>query len=328
MFSELDNYWLIVGERDDIREELTHEIAKDHMIPVLFSLPALGLIIWFTLGNGFRPLKKISGQVEKQEYEKLSEIQAGDIPLEVEELVDAINSLFFRLNQSYQREQQFVSDAAHELRNPLAGVLVHTENILRQQTQNVSATELEESLSHIQESTKRLSHLVDQLLALSRADSEYFAADDSIVDLGVLAEEVCYTLDRSSDKSIVHDIESEQFLTNGNAELIEALIRNLVDNAVRHTPVDAKVYVECKKTDLGPQLIVDDSGAGIPKREREAVLRRFYRAKETDAAGSGLGLAIVSQIAALHLAEMTFTESPHGGLSVVVKFKKATHKGV
>jgi len=325
LFSEQDQYWLIVGESDEIRAELIHEIALDHSIPVLLTLPALGLLIWFTLSRGFSPLQKVAQQVQTKNYASLSSIKEADVPEEVYGLVDAINKLFDRLSSSYQLEQQFVSNAAHELRNPLASMLIHTENMMEEALNDGDKQSLINSLNHVKSSAQRLSHLVAQLLTLSRADTEIFKVDNQVVDLALISSEVCNDIAKPENTELLFDIDVGHYLVKGNINLIEAMLRNLVDNAVRYSPAGSTVKISCTQTSNSINLIIEDSGPGISEQNRQAAIERFTRLTEEDIQGSGLGMAIVSQIARLHDAQFELDDSILGGLLVRIRFPITHH---
>lgn len=236
-------------------------------------------------------------------------------------MLSAINKLFSRLNESYKREQRFVSDAAHELRNPLASVLIHTDNIIEDVNSGADKHELSEQLKHVSSSTQRLSRLVSQLLTLSRTESEHFVLDDATVDLGLLVGEVIEDFPIQLSEHRLHcDLAIGEFLIKGNQSLLEACLRNLIDNAFRYgnDKTDVSILAEVNADHIS--LIVDDDGPGIAEPERAKVTTRFYRTETQNAQGSGLGLAIVKQVIDLHNATLSLDASTKGGLQVRISF--------
>ena len=326
IFSSHDNYWLIVGESDEIRAELTHDIARDHMVPVLLCLPLLASLIWFTISQGLFPLRRIAQEVGRQDYERLGVIEGLKTPVEVKGLLNAINDLFARLNQSYQREQRFVSDAAHELRNPLAALMVHADNTKEDIEAGASKQELSSSIAGITTSISRLSRLVSQLLQLSRTDVEYLTDKSSVVDLGLLVEDICQQFAKPLEaKRQVLEFSGEPdiALIGGNESLLASLLRNLMDNASRYTPEGGHIQVKVERIGESAELLVADSGPGIDESEIEQVQERFYRVTGSGESGSGLGLSIVKQVVGVHGADLELSRSELGGLAIKVVFPLA-----
>jgi len=323
IYSEEDDYWLVVGERDDIRNELTHNIARDHIVPLLFSIPLSTLLIWIIISRAMGPLNQIAKDVENKEYDKLEKIENVKIPQEVKGLLAAINSLFNRLNLSYDREKRFVSDAAHELRNPLASLMIHADNAIADNQEGKDKDVLNESLINMKKGISRLSHLILQLLELSRTEASEHDHKTKPIDVGLLCEELVgqfQTVAAQKNVSLSCNMVVGAVTVAGNEELLASLVNNLIDNAVRYSSPGDEIKVNCQREKGVAEIVVEDSGPGVSDDNKERVLDRFYRISGSQETGSGLGLSIVKRVAELHSAELSLVDSALGGLKVSIIF--------
>jgi len=319
LYSEHYKIWLIVGERDDIRGELTHDIAFNHLLPVVFILPLLAWLIWLTINRAISPLQSVVEHVDKQNYEKLETVNKDNLPHEVNSLIQAINHLFQRLNQSYQREKRFTADVAHELRNPLAGLTIHNDNALAENQDSGLA----DILLNMRKGVMRLSHLVAQLLALSRADREVNRdefADIDLVNLCQQLEQQFTPLAERKEQSLIVESDNSKLIVTGIEVLLNSMMSNLIDNALRYSPEQSVIKVFCGQELEHTIIVVEDSGSGIPDSLKERARDRFYRIPGSKQMGSGLGLSIVQRIAEIHGADMHLLDSEYGGLKVKIIF--------
>jgi len=307
-----------VGEGSDIRERLRNLIAMRILIPMLIAFPVLGLLIWYGVGRAMRPLNNIAADVENRQLDQLSPIDARDVPDEAQSLVSALNTLFRRVQQAFENERRFTSDAAHELRTPLAALKTHAQVALRATT----SERRRESLQQMITGVDRATHMVQQLLTLARIDPRVGVVTEQQVDLNevvstVLAELAPEALAKNIDLSL-HMPDCNTLM--GDHAMLAILVRNLVDNAIKYTPDGGVVEVRVNNTAKGVVLSVADSGPGIPEGERVQVFERFYRRLGTAASGTGLGLSIVKRIAELHWGEISLEPSGQQGLQVNVCF--------
>lgn len=307
-----------VGERRAARDELGTTIAEHMLRPLLVALPLLGLLIWFGVGAGLRSLRALGGQVRERRPENLAPLDAAAAPTEVQPLVDGLNSLFARVRASLESERRFTSDAAHELRTPLAAIRAQAQ-VAR--TAGAGA-ERDRALDKVLEGCDRAAHMVEQLLTLARLEPEQQRAREPH-DLQALAAVAVAEL---APGALAKNIDLQ--LADGGPvpapcepALVAILMRNLIDNAVRYSPRHSVVRVVVAKRGAVAEFAVVDQGPGIPDAERGLVWERFYRILGSDEAGSGLGLSIVKRIADLHGATAAFGQGDDGrGLRVAVKF--------
>ncbi len=308
-----------VAETLGKRSRLATEIIKGVILPQFVILPVAVLLVWFALARGIAPLNELQRRIRRRDSSDLSPIDEREAPEEVSPLVRAINDLLGRLDQSIATQKHFLADAAHQLKTPLAGLRTQAELAQRE----IDAGErdpqaLKKSLQQIAFSSQRAAHMVNQLLAMARAEDQEHAAQKAPVNLTRLATEAVRDfVPRALEKRIDVGYEGPEpnapnhLMVHGHALLLRELIRNLVDNALQYTPAGGTVTVRVVEDPFGQVVVlqVEDSGPGIPASEREQVFRPFYRALGTEVEGSGLGLAIVREIAVQHGAEVALEDA-------------------
>jgi two-component system, OmpR family, sensor histidine kinase TctE len=322
--------WVPVGDADKAlslvqvaetlgkRSRLATEIIKGVIIPQFVILPVAVLLVWLALARGIRPLNELQQRIRRRRSEDLSPIDEREAPEEVAPLVAAINDLLARLDHSIGAQRHFLADAAHQLKTPLAGLRTQAELAQREiDAGQQDPRSLKRSLQQIAHSSQRAAHMVNQLLAMARAEDKESAQRKVEVRLSRLAREVVRDfVPRAMDKRIDLGYEGpDGDDTNtrllGQPLLIRELIRNLVDNALQYTPAGGEVTVRVTPDPFGQVVVlqVEDSGPGIAEAERELVFQPFYRALDTQTDGSGLGLAIVKEIASQHGIVVTISDS-------------------
>jgi len=316
--SSQDDLRIIVGERSDIRDEITEYIGGGLLLPLVLLLPLALWLLWQVVGMAMRPLQQVTDQVRQQALKDLKAIDVEGVPREISPLVAALNQMIEDLDAAYARERRFVSDASHEMRNPLASLLIHVENALEEN----QGRETLDSLQSMKISIQRLSHLVSQLLELSHFDNPQATRKFETVDLGQVCRRVVDTLRRQAEAAEVQ-IEfalAQDCRLPGAEALLDSLVTNLVDNAIKYSGPGSRIRISCQHDGADLVLAVDDSGVGLDAEQRDKVLGRFYRAGDTNSAGAGLGLSIVKSIAQIHDARLELNESELGGLGVTVRF--------
>jgi two-component system, OmpR family, sensor histidine kinase TctE len=312
-----------VAETLGKRSRLATEIIKGVILPQFVILPLAVLLVWLALARGIAPLNELQQRIRRRDSSDLSPIDERQAPEEVSPLVRAINDLLARLDQSMQAQKHFLADAAHQLKTPLAGLRTQAELAQRQiDAGQHDPQALKRPLQQIARSSQNAAHMVNQLLAMARAENQQHASQQQVIDLSVLAmETVRDFVPRALEKRIDLGFESpdpvaesrhrQGPLVLGHPLLLRELIRNLVDNALQYTPAGGTVTVRVLDDPFGQVVVlqVEDSGPGIPVAEREQVFQPFYRSLGTNVDGSGLGLAIVREIAQQHGAEVTLADA-------------------
>jgi len=308
-----------VAQPMSVRNELAATAAFRTLTPFLLLLPAMGLLVWFTVGRGMRPLEAMARAVKARTPTALQPLPDRGVPFEIQPLVAALNDLLRRLDRTLGAQRQFVADAAHELRTPLTALGLQIQLAERAAT----AEERAAAFVTVKEGLTRAAHLIDQLLTLARQEPDVTEPPGGNVDLNdlarqVIAEHMLLAASKSIDLGMGR---GEAVAVSGDRDGLHIMLRNLVDNAVRYTPEGGKIDVSVFAGPEGPVLEVTDSGPGIAPADRARVFDRFYRGAGQEIPGSGLGLAIVRNIAERHHARVILGEGPGArGLSAKVVF--------
>jgi two-component system sensor histidine kinase TctE len=306
------------------RRKLTSEILAVMLLPQLILIGTAGVLIWYGVGRGLGPLDRLRSQILQRSHRDLSPLQDARVPAEVAPLVNALNGLFERVNRAVAGQNRFIADAAHQLRTPLAGLKTQAELAMRED----DPASMRAALERVHAAVDRSVHLVNQLLALARADySREHPLPTTALDLSRVARETAAErVGDALDAKLDLGFESGEVALPimGNQELLRESIDNLIDNALRYTPPGGSVTVRVARDGEFGVLEVEDTGRGIAPAERERVLERFYRIEGTPSEGCGLGLAIVREIANLHGATVSIGEGMDGrGARVSIKFAVA-----
>ncbi len=313
-----------VGERVEARVSIAREMLAASLAPLLLAVPLLGLLTWLAVRQGMRPLDRIASAVAVRDAQSLDPLDTRGVPSELSALIERLNGLFSRVSESLEHERRFTADAAHELRTPLAAIRAQAQVALGAADEGERAAVLRKVVS----ACDRTARVVEQLLTLARLDASSAAAPGSVA-LRALAIEA---LAEAAPGALAHGVElscepGEDVHVPGHAGLLQILLRNLLDNAIRYTPAGGEVRVELTSARDGIVLSVADSGVGIPPGQRARVLERFYRIVGNRAEGSGLGLSIVARVAAVHGAVIDLGDGIGGkGTRVAVTFPRTPGK--
>ena len=305
-----------------LRSGQASAMALRILVPILATIPLYGLIIWLIVGEGLRPLSEIARAIRRRQPASLEPLPQAKLPEEVAPLVSELNALLERLREALARQKRFTADAAHELRSPLTALQVQLDMLARARTPD----DTRDALGALRAGMKRASRLVEQMLTMARLEPEAPLAQPSGVALDTLAAQVAGELEPLAEaRRIALRLERlESAALQGDAAALHALVRNLVDNAIRYTPAGGVVRLAAFTDGEHAMLQVEDTGPGIPPEERTRVFDRFYRLPGSSAEGSGLGLAIARQVAEAHGAEISLDDASGGqGLRVTVRFRRA-----
>ena len=266
-----DGRWVIVAERTDLRYVLAENVVLESIMPILLSIPLIGLFIWFIVSQGLKPLTTLSTQLKNKHVNDLSAIDASDARRELEQVIQSINSFMARLNQSVEREKRFSADAAHELRTPISALKVQLHNLSQEMDMD------NDSWRQLEGGVERMQHLVEQLLTLYRMTPDTFAENSQQVDLYQVCENVIaqqYTLVENKNQQL--ELLGDHCSITGEEFALETLVSNLLSNASKYTPEEGSIRVVVENKGDRMELMVEDSGEGIPAAERERIFERFY----------------------------------------------------
>jgi two-component system, OmpR family, sensor histidine kinase TctE len=294
---------VLAGETLVKRQALIREIILGMLLPeILLTLVSIS-VVWFGVRAGLKPLAELRQELAGRSQADLSPVRV-DVPEEIQPVVTEINELLQRLDHSLGSQRNFVSDAAHQLRTPIAALQAQAEAACRE-----SRPDSRQQLEGVLSAAYRLAHLVDQLLALARAEPS-LAQTQQEIGLPEIVRQAAETwLPQAIRKGIDLGFELAPARVRGNALLLQEMLSNLLDNALRHAPEGGTITVSCGQSGNEVWLSVEDSGPGIAEAQRSKVFERFYRAPGSPANGNGLGLAIVREIALQHDGRISLGES-------------------
>lgn len=320
-----------VAQATASRRAMAGQLALRSILPVLALAPLLMLLVWWVIARAMAPVERVRTQMAMRQPDDLAPLPREGVPAELQPLIVEMNGLLSRLGAAWDALQQFTADAAHELRSPLAALRLQAQSLQRAEDPHARRVATGRLLSGIDRATR----LIEQLLDLARMEGkDGQAVPGPPVNLTALAAAVVQeqqqdACSRDIDLTLnpVNGHAADQWI-KGHADALEVLLRNLLENALRHTPAGGRIRVQVtgEADATGPSrasvlLTVEDSGPGIPVSERLRVLDRFYRVPGTSGHGSGIGLAIVSAIARRHGAALRLDDSPElGGLRITMVF--------
>jgi two-component system sensor histidine kinase TctE len=304
-----DTVTVTIAETLIKRTTLARDILLAMVAPQVALMGIASLLAWLGVSRGLKPLTDLASQIEARDQNNLTPVPQSGLPREARVLAARINDLLGRLDSAIRAQKRFVADAAHQLRTPLAAVMLHAE---RAQRAPDGATE-REALRALHRSVERAGRMSQQLLALARTDPDAInAVELKPLDLVALArrvgeEWIPRALKRDIDFGLI--VPDAPVRITGDERLLSELLSNLIDNALRYSNPAGRVSVIVED---GPRatLAVQDDGPGIPEDERVRIFERFYRVPGSSGDGCGLGLAIVEEIARLHSSAVEVSVGP------------------
>jgi two-component system, OmpR family, sensor histidine kinase TctE len=277
------------------------------------------VLVWVGIQVGLRPMKRLRQEIAARSPQDLRAIDETSVPRELAPAVITLNRLFATLRASVQSQQQFIANTAHQLRTPITGLQAQLDLLMSE----AAAAPVKGRLLTLQEGIRQLAHSANQLLTLARADPTVnMAAKNQNVALDSLAGEVAAKFfDRALQANIDLGVDTVPAALRADPALIDDLLSNLVDNALKYTQPGGTVTISTGSKNQKSYLAVEDSGPGIPELDRHRVLQRFYRLPNSPGHGSGLGLAIVDEIARLYDGRLTISAGSNAtGTRVMIEF--------
>ncbi|MGS1121601.1 ATP-binding protein [Rhodanobacter sp. UC4436_H3] len=307
-------YWVQVGAPLDERDELLRKLLAPALLALLALLVLVPPIVFAGLRSGLKPLRQLARGLSAGADPGAASLTDARVPIELAPFTEAIDKLVDRLRLSLEHERRFTADAAHELRHPLAALRLELD--LAGRGDDVPART--QHLQRAQEALDRMQRLVAQLLMLARVEKLAELDDAGPLRLASVAEAALRDASeraaaRSIELSLDHD--GNDFVL-GSRSLLDILVQNLLDNALRHAPEHGQVNVRVGGRDEQVTLEVNDNGGGFADAAVARLGERFHRPEGSIGEGSGLGLSIAWAIARLHHGELAFGRSALGGAQV------------
>jgi two-component system, OmpR family, sensor histidine kinase QseC len=308
---------VLVGDTRRIRAELVGDVVKGLALPALLIMPVLAALIWISVKQGLAPLNQIATGLGSRPASDLSALQMDNCCTEIRPVVAALNGLFVRVLHVRERERNFTTFAAHELRTPLAGLKTQAQVALASDNSDVR----QRALRQIVDAVNRTGRLVKQLLDLAAVEARDSGAEQGMVNPGEALAHLRNEFASHSESSsrivianALHEIDLPI-----KADLFSLAARNLLENAIRFSPPAGTVTCGLQLTPYEVAVVIEDCGPGIPTDEIGHVKERFYRGRNKGPVGSGLGLSI-AEIALRHAGgTLELTNRQSGGLAAVIK---------
>lgn len=293
---------------DTVLEEWVGEFLPAS-VPLFLLLMVVTIL---TLRRGFRPLTNLLKQVQSIGPDRFGErLSIEGLPDELAQLILAINAALARIEQGFRTQQEFLADAAHELRTPLAILSLHLDTLPNK-----------EEVKSLRADVDRMVRLVEQLLAVAKMEALTIAKEE-VTDLRDLAEEVAELFAPMAAKikrSIAVSGAVEPVLIRGNRDALYQAVRNLIENALRFAPEGTEVEIHI---DSEGEISVIDRGPGIPENSRAHLFKRFWQSDQREGSGAGLGLTIAERIARAHSGHLSISDNPGGGAQFTLKLPLA-----
>lgn len=314
---------IAVAQEATFRNEIAYNGALRAVMPLLVLVPVLLWIVADLVRKMFRPVVALSLDIDRRSEQALHPIEVDRVPDEIRPFVVAINRLFARVSRSMETQRRFIADAAHELRSPLTALSLQVERLADAEM----SARAQERVAVLRRGIERGRKMLDQLLGLARAQSSVLQPASPLSVQGIYRRVLEDLMPLARARGIDIGVEGEQDAKVLGSELdMIALVRNLVDNAIRYTPEGGRVDLTVQASQGCAILRIQDTGPGIPEPERERVFDPFYRALGSEQIGSGLGLAIVRATAGRIGATVRLgysDQSRQTGLSVEIRMPLA-----
>ncbi len=308
-------------------DRISQQISLQLVLIFLAGVPFLAIAIWLVLKRAFDPFNSLISKLHRRAAGNLKPLSEDAFPKEIKPVVKELNYLFKELEVAFEHERNFTSVASHELRTPLTGLLTQIQVSIKAEDEQMR----NRALKKAHEAAIKMKHMIEQLLVLSRIQNN--KQDMTTVPVNV-SEEIELVI-KDCKKQItqknttVYYNNVEPVYLNGNLSLVNILIRNIIENAIKYSANENSVIkIRCGQNEDGVFFTVEDNGPGIRKSEVDKINQHFFRSQKTitHAEGTGLGLSIVHRVVDLHQAQVNLKKSKIGGLYFKVIFPEKTPK--
>ena len=278
-----------------VRDETAGDVAFRTLLPIAALIPCLMVVTALVIAYSLRPMVRLAGDLDSRRADDMTPLPLSDMPSELHPFIISINGLLARMRLLMEQHRRFVADAAHELRTPITALSLQAENL-----DSVALPEVaRERLTALKKGMLRTKHLLEQLLALARHEATPSGpAEMPLAALDCVAKEVVAdllpeALDRGIDLGFAL---VEPLTVRSEPAMLAAIMRNLLDNALRFTPREGTIDIRTYRQDSAAILQIDDTGPGITSGDMDQVFDPFFRGSRPEGEGTGLGLSIVKRI--------------------------------
>ena len=308
-------YVIQIIQDERARGRMAEAMAWRATLPVLVLSPVLVLLIYVGVVFSLRPLLRVRDSLATRTPDRLDAIVVPNLPAEIEPVMDELNQLLRRLGQAFDQQSQLISNAAHELRSPLAALTVQAQWLARApegEARNQAQQRLEQGIA-------RAVRMTEQLLTMSRYEAALAKSPGQLVNLSESLLETVRAMEplaKSRELQVQTQVTPELWVL-ADLAAVGTLMTNLLDNAIRYTPEGGTIELTMQRERDAARISLQDSGPGIPAEDRERVMHRFERGDNPQVSGTGLGLAIVQTVAQAHGVRIQLRSSERlGGLRV------------
>lgn len=312
---------VLVAQSMKERKSTADDVLLVTITPIVFSIPIIGLLIFYVVRKSLAPLRLLSMQLRNKNSEDLSALSIKNPSKELVPVVNRLNDVFAKLSDAFELEKQVSANAAHELRTPVSVLSIAANNLTTAYANNAIT---EKQLQELTQGVDRMANVIEQIINLFRFTPENFVNKLSKVDIEKVLQEVItnnYSAIEGAKQSI--ELNSEPSLICADPFALYVMFENIVRNAIKYAGEKALISISVHQHQGQFLIDFDDTGKGLSEEERQQLAQRFYRASnQTEVKGSGLGLAIAKRIANLHGATISFDESPTSGLRVRLSLNK------
>jgi two-component system OmpR family sensor kinase len=284
---------IAVSQSTDYRDEIAHDSALRAVLPLAALIPCLMLLVGVIIRYSFRPVSLLAAQLDAKEKDHLAKLPSEGMPQELLPFIASINRLLERIAAMFDQQRRFVADAAHELRTPITALSLQVENLDRIELPQESR----DRVATLKAGIRRTAHLLEQLLALARYESGATPQAASAAFDSIAKEVVADFLPHARKRGVDLGFERvDHIFVDADSTALSVLLRNLIDNALYHTPDGGRIDITLFRDGDHAVLRIEDSGPGIPEAELGRVFEPFYRGRWSAGEGTGLGLSIVRRV--------------------------------
>lgn len=309
---------IALAQTQDGQSQLIERVLR---VAALFGLGVFLLVVALSILSAratVAPLVRLTESVGRRGASELRPV-AAPVPIEMEPLVTSLNSFMGRLSNSLSRTEDFIADAAHRLRTPLAIVRTRAEATLMRVEKEENRAALKDMIRAIDESSRAAGQMLDHAMVTLRTDSLVRTE----TDLGVLIAEFVERISPTAELRDIHfDLQiDDETKIMCDPVLVQSALRNIVDNALKYSPEESLVRIVAGRAGPHVKISVYDEGPGFPGQDLEALVSRFVRGQNVDGiVGSGLGLTIASDVAKAHGGKIEITNNDRRGACVALYF--------
>jgi two-component system, OmpR family, sensor kinase len=277
-----------------VRDDTADDMAVRTLLPIVALIPCLLIVTALIIAHSLRPMIRLAANLDARGADDLTSLPQGGAPTELHPFITSINSLLTRMRHLMDQQRRFVADAAHELRTPITALSLQAENLDSIELPE----EARERVVALRQGMHRTKHLLEQLLAVARYEAKPFSDEMQQVPLEEVAKQVVADLlPQAVDRGIDMGFQIVEAVTvRGEPVMLATMIRNLLDNALRHTPHGGRIDLGVYRQDGSAVLQIEDTGPGIVTADLEKIFEPFFRGSRPEGEGTGLGLSIAKRI--------------------------------